>query len=267
MDSLLVDPNAWSEIAGDYDQQARRLLTPFSEEAVRWAQVGGNDAALDVAAGPGTTTMLAAALADSVYAVDFAPEMIAQLRKNTQAIDNVEATVGDGQKLELEDERFTVAFSMFGLMFFPDPIAGLRELHRVLKPGGRVVISSWVPFAQSPMMGPLGAALQHAIPPQPDQAPPKPFAFEDVASLTAGLQEGGFEDVVVREFAPTHPIRSPEHYWAHTSGNLFVNHMRKQLGEAWPAIEARALEHLREALHDVTELAMPGLIAKGTKRA
>ena len=267
MKELLVDPQAWGAIAPAYDQATRRILTPFSEEAVRWAGLEDQDRVVDVAAGPGTTTMLAAAAASSVHAVDFAPEMIEQLRKNTADLSGVTSTVGDGQQLECDDESFSAAFSMFGLMFFPDPIAGLRELHRVLQPGGRVVISSWVPAPSSPMMQPLIAALTDAIPPQPDQEPPGPFAFEDPESLADGLRRGGFERVEVREYAPDLPVRSPDDYWRDNRDNIFIHHIRKVAGPQWPEIEGRIVAHLREALDDVQSLRMPALLGRGVKIA
>jgi SAM-dependent methyltransferase len=265
MKELLTNPDAWSETAASYDLAGRPRLTPFSREAVRWAELDAEDEVLDVACGPGTTTVIAARQARSVHALDFSPAMIELLRQNSTELDNVEVTVGDGQQLSFADERFTVAFSMFGLIFFPDPIAGLRELHRVLRPGGRVLISSWVPMSESPAMRPLGAALRHAAPPPPDRPPPEPFPFSDAESLAAGLREAGFEDVEVRPFAARVPVTSAEAYWEEAQGNLFVNHLRKRSGGEWDTIAARALEHLRASLADASFLAMPGLIARGHK--
>lgn len=266
MKELLVNPERWGAIAADYDATARQMLTPFSAEALHWAELAATDRVLDVACGPGTTTVLAAPHVESVHAIDFAPEMIAQLERNVSDRTNVTVTVGDGQHLSLPDEQFTAAFSMFGLMFFPDPVAGLRELHRVLEPGGRVVISSWVPMTRSPMMQPLAAAMRHAVSAPPDQPPPEPFAFDSVESLVQGLRDGGFVEVEAREFAPELPVGGGEQYWANARGNLFVRDARERAGAAWAGIEARALEYLRQSLDSVETLAMPGLIARGWKR-
>lgn len=265
MRDLITNPDAWDAIAGNYDAVARRRLTPYSEAAVEWAKLDERDAVLDVACGPGTTTVLAARRAGSVHAVDFAPAMIESLRKNTAELANVEATVGNGQALSFEDARFTAAFSMFGLIFFPDPVAGLRELGRVLRPGGRVFISSWVPIHESPMMIPMIEAIAHAMPPDPDQPPPEPFPFSAPALLAQGLRDAGFEGVEVRELAPEVPIASADEYWDEARGNLFVNHLRETTGEAWPAIEAKVLEHLRTALDGVGSLEMPAMIGSGRK--
>ena len=83
MKELLTNSQAWSEIAANYDGAARRRLTPFSKEAVAWAELGEGDRVLDVACGPGTTTLVLAETVASVQCVDFAPNMIEQLRKST----------------------------------------------------------------------------------------------------------------------------------------------------------------------------------------
>ena len=267
MRDIVENPEAWSAVAADYDETVRQKLGFFSAAAVDWLGLAEDDVVLDVACGPGTTTELVAPRVRRVHAVDFAPRMIEMLRANLRDRDNVTTEVGDGQKLTLHDETFTVAVSMFGLMFFADTRAGLRELHRVLRPGGRALISSWVPMAQSPMMKPLGEALMTAIGPRPDAEPPAPFAFEDEGQLVAGLTEAGFVDVQVRRVAPELEVGSADAYWADTRGNVVVRHMQQMAGSHWPTIEAKALAHLRATLEGVQTLEMPGLLALGRKPA
>jgi len=265
MKELLIDPQKWSAVAASYDQTARHKLTPFSEEAVRWAELDVDDDVLDVAAGPGTLTVLAAQRARSVRALDFAPGMVAKLKENTADMENVSSLVANGQDLPFDDGVFSAAFSMFGLMFFPDPVAGLREIHRVLRPGGRVVISSWVPMGESPMMRPLGSAMRLARPPQPDQPPPEPFAFDSLESLEEGLRGGGFSEVQVRRFSPSLPIVDADSYWRESRGNLFIQHIRETTGPDWDGIESRIVEYLRVALQGVRALEMPALLGIARK--
>src|SRR4029077_9096481 len=103
----------------------------------------------DVAAGPGTLSLIAAAAGARVSAIDFSERMVDEFRTRAAAAGlagALDIRVGDGQALPFESAAYDCACSIFGLMFFPDRHAGLREMRRVLRPGGRAIVSSWVPF-------------------------------------------------------------------------------------------------------------------------
>ncbi|EMN48431.1 methyltransferase domain protein [Leptospira interrogans str. L1207] len=101
-----------------------------------------------------------------VYAIDFSIPMIEQLKNGIKEtkVQNVFTYVMDGQKLEFENDRFDAAFSMFGLMFFSDKVRGLKEIHRVLKPKGKIAVSSWAPISNSTLIQCLFGALRKANP-------------------------------------------------------------------------------------------------------
>ncbi len=265
MKEVIHNPAAWDAVAVAYDDSARARLEPFSAAAIEWAGLGPDDEVLDVACGPGTTTFLVAPRVRSVDALDFSPGMIEVLRTRAREVSNVTAAVGDGQALEFPAGRFAAAFSMFGLVFFPDPVAALRELYRVLRPGGQVFISCWVPFTESPMMQLLGEAMRIANPPDPDAPPPPPLAWDSVELLAGGLREAGFSDVEVRRLPNEQEVRNGDHFWADAAANIFVDRLRAQKGEAWPDIEATILAHLRTRLQGGAKLDMPGLLGRGVK--
>jgi len=150
---------------------------------------------LDVAAGPGTLALSAAKQVAHVSALDFSSAMIERLRRDAAALGyaNIDAQVGDGQALPYPDGSFDAAFSMFGLIFFPDRNAGLRQLNRVLRPGGRVVIGSWAPFEPASALVTLFAALQVALPELPFHDPELPMG--DPAASAWGRAS----EVAVRE--------------------------------------------------------------------
>ncbi len=265
MKEVIENPASWDAVAVAYDSGARARTEPFSTAAIAWAGLGPDADVLDVACGPGTTTLLIAPHVRSVHAVDFSPGMIEVLQAHARGAANITATIGDGQALAFTANRFAAAFSMFGLVFFPDPVAGLRELLRVVRPGGQVFISCWVPFAQSPMMQVFGEAMRIANPPDPDAPPRPPPAWDTAEQLSGGLREAGFVDVEVRKLANEQSVRDGDHFWAEASGNIAVAHLRQRKGEAWPAIEAKVLAHLRPRLHGGATLAMPGLLGRGVK--
>ncbi len=265
MKEVIQNPAAWDAVAAAYDDRARARLEPYSAAAIEWAQLGPRDDALDVACGPGTTTFLLAPRVRSVFALDFSPGMIEVLQARAAKLSNVTAAVGDGHALALSSDRFSAAFSMFGLVFFREPVAALRELYRVLRPGGQVFISCWAPFHESPMMQPLFEAVRIANPPDPDAPPPPPLAWDSAELLAGGLREAGFTEVEVRALAFEQEVRDGDDYWADADANIFVDHLRAQKGEAWPALEAKIVAHLRARLRGGARLAMPGFLGRGVK--
>ena len=152
--NALATAEPWDLVAVAYVADALPYFETFSREALRLAALPTRARVADIAAGPGTLSLLAATGGATVSAIDLSPNMVAEFRARVAAAGldaAVDVRVGDGQQLPFESGVFDAAFSMFGLMFFPDRAAGLREMKRVLKPGGRAVVSSWIPFE-----GPFG---------------------------------------------------------------------------------------------------------------
>ena len=103
---------------------------------------------LDVACGTGQISLPAAAAVGaegSVLGVDLSERMVEAARKLAQRerVRNLEFARMDAATLALPDARFDVVLCSLGLMYLPDPAAGVREMHRVLRPGGRLVLSVW----------------------------------------------------------------------------------------------------------------------------
>ncbi len=92
---------------------------------------------LDIAAGTGTSSAALARSGATVVAVDFSPGMIAEGRRRHPGIEFVEA---DAERLPFGDEEFDVVTISFGLRNIADPLAALREMYRVMKPGGRLLV-------------------------------------------------------------------------------------------------------------------------------
>src|SRR5262245_7747216 len=143
--SPLSTPIPWDLVADEYALDVVPLFERFADAALDLAAPLEGRRVLDVACGPGTLALRAARLAEEVTALDFSAGMVRQLEAKAAAegASNLRALQGDGQALPFPDERFDAAFSLFGLMFFPDRARGFAELRRVLVPGGRAVVSSW----------------------------------------------------------------------------------------------------------------------------
>jgi SAM-dependent methyltransferase len=192
--SPLAKPQPWDIVAEEYALVTAPFFRNYAAAALRKAGLVGGAKILDVAAGPGTLSLLAAEQGFDVTAVDFSANMIAQLEQaaRDQKL-QVRCQVADGMALPFTDQAFDAAFSMFGLMFFPDRIQGLRELYRTLRPGGVAVISSWQPMERFALLSDIFRALAELLPDLPFGQGKAPLGEPE--EIQAEMTAAGFEDV------------------------------------------------------------------------
>lgn len=197
--------DAWDRIAPGYDRLATPLSFRLSEEALQLVGLQPGMRFLDVAAGSGALSLPAARLSARVLAVDISPRMIERLeaRAREEGLSDVEGRVMDGCALELDDDAFDVAGSQNGVSLFPDLPAGLRELVRVTKPGGRTVIIAFGSPESAEWLGFFLAAVQAVVPDfsglPPDPVPPFQMAEPETLRremLAAGLAEARVEPLI-----------------------------------------------------------------------
>lgn len=268
MSSPLAAPGPWDLVASAYTEELVPQFERFAGEALRLASVPPSSKIVDVAAGPGTLTRLAARAGHGVAAVDFSPNMIARLKERieSEALSNVEAQVGDGMALPFEDASFDAGFSMFGLMFFPDRNKGFRELLRVVRPGAPVVVSSWHPFENFALMAAAFAAMAELSPPPPGSPPFKPpLASESVC--VAEMSDAGFRDVAVHTVTFEEIAPSVTEFWdmmVRTSAPFALR--KKMMGSAWDDFSKGVLERLHAKLgNGPQKIAMPAFLTVGRK--
>jgi SAM-dependent methyltransferase len=191
----LHDAAFWTGCA-DYRARANDFTSRYAADAWHLAKIPAGASVLDVAAGAGALTAVAAAHGHAVLAVDFATGMVEAVE--ALGLDRVSARVMDGQALALDDATFDAAFSMFGVMLFPDWERGLRELARVVKSGGVVCIGTWADPAGA-AMNLLAARLGERL--FPDVNPPTaapglaPLSTED--GVRRALECVGLRDIAV----------------------------------------------------------------------
>ena len=162
----------------------RHWLHRPTDAMCRMAGVRRGSRVLDVAAGSGDQTLAVAQLVGAqghVLATDLSPAIVALARDNAvrAGFAQVETRVADGEDLGVPEASFDAAVCRLGLMFFPDPLRGLREIHRALRPGGGVCTMVFSRPEKNPCLTILmSTALKHAGLPARD-----PFAAGGLLSL------------------------------------------------------------------------------------
>ncbi|MBV8762642.1 MAG: methyltransferase domain-containing protein [Deltaproteobacteria bacterium] len=167
------------------------LFEPYAHELVKRLPRGR---ILEVAAGTGRVTRRIAERGDEVVATDLNGPMLDEARKHTTG--NVTWQVADAQALPFPDASFDAVACAFGLMFVPDKPLALREMRRVLRPGGKIVLSVWDSHAKNPASQTLHTLACELM---PDNAPTFmaiPFSLHDAAALQA-LTGGQVETVAI----------------------------------------------------------------------
>jgi ubiquinone/menaquinone biosynthesis C-methylase UbiE len=141
---------------------------------------------LDLGCGDGTTAVPAAQLGAYVLGVDIASNLVAagNTRARSLGLDNLRFQEGDASDLnELEDDSFDVVISMFGAMFGPRPFDVAKEVVRVTRPGGRIVMGNWIPGDPTLVAQILRISSAYS--------PPPPEGF--VSPMTWGVEENVIE--------------------------------------------------------------------------
>ena len=249
--NILSTPTPWNLVAQGYSRTTMEILGKYSEEAIQRVKPSKDSHLLDVACGPGTLSLLAAPKVAKVTSVDFSENMLEILNDKieTSDIPNIETYHGDGQNLKLADNHFDHAFSMFGLMFFPDRKEGISELHRTLKPCGTALISSWAPVDQSPAMLTMFGALQAM---NPDIPKPETVidSLENPEVFEKELKNAGFEDVTIQSVSKGFPVNSIEEFWeGMVAGSAPIVMMKNKMGiDEWKEKEKLAIAYLEKVL-------------------
>lgn len=214
----------WARSATPWRKWFAEMVTQgraATELLLQEAQVKPAMRVLDLASGTGDPALaLAEAVAPSgqVTATDLVPEMLAGLAEHARArgVSNLTVQQADMEALPFPDAQFDVVTCRFGLMFCPDVGRALREIRRVLKPGGRAAFLVWGTPDQPFFTTTVGTIAKHVhpSPTPPLRGAPTPFRFAEAGSLATALREGGFRDVREQPHTIAWPFPGPpERAW------------------------------------------------------
>lgn len=246
-----MNPNKALWEKGDFTRIAASMRD--SGEALV-SRIGVTDGmkVLDLGCGDGTTALPAARLGADVLGVDIASNLVAAGNRRAQAegLTNCRFQEGDATDLrELEDESFDLVVSIFGAMFAPKPLDVAREMVRVTRAGGRIVMGNWIPSDPTLVAQILKISGAYAPPPPEGFISPMKWGIEaDVIERfsSAGIPESNIaceRDTFVFN-VPARPA-------------VFVDEFRRYYGPTMNAFEAaeknERAEELRKELEALFE--------------
>jgi ubiquinone/menaquinone biosynthesis C-methylase UbiE len=192
MEELVFEQQA----AAEYDRAFAHVTRYFMPFVLRAARITGGMRVLDAAAGTGLSAeaaLSAVGPTGHVTAADVSPAMAERARERLGEARNASVLVENAQALSFSDETFDAVVCNLGLMFFPEPVRGLSEFRRVLRPGGRVAASvNTVP--ERSYNHQINVILTRYVPGLAE-AVTRTFSLGEAHQLEELFREGGFSQI------------------------------------------------------------------------
>jgi len=223
----------WTESAPHWKKHAqtiRTMFAPLTRALIEEADIVEGQSVLDVAAGPGEPSLTIAEVvgpSGSVTCTDAVADMVSAAKSEARrrGLTNIEFRQCGADSLPFEDNSFDAVVSRLGVMFFPDPLAAMREMLRVTKSSGRLSVAVWHRSDLNPFSYVVTDAVSRCVETPPvDPGAPGAFRFAEPGALTGVLRQAGAIEVHERLLKFHIQARiSLEEFWAlrsETSGTL-----------------------------------------------
>ena len=254
----------WARRQDDMERTAR----PVSEWLVEALEPRPGQRLLDVATGTGAVALLAAERVvpgGEVLGVDASDGMVAAARDRTRSAGapNVRFERMEAERLALPDGERDGVLCRWGYMLMPDPLAAVRETHRVLRPGGRLALAVWDLPERNPWAAvPHGELVRRGLAERPGPDTPGMFALANPARLEALLARAGFRDGAVEAMDVEFRHESVGEWWD------FTLDVSQSFTSAIASLDDREREELRAAVGSTLapwtagdgSLALPGRV-------
>jgi SAM-dependent methyltransferase len=240
-----MNPNKALWEKGDFSEIAG-LMRESGEALARSLAVTPGMRVLDLGCGDGTTALPLARLGAEVVGIDIAANLVAAGRERARAAGLTRLTFQEGDACALvgvADHSFDLTLTMFGAMFAPRPDDVAREMVRVTRPGGRIVMGNWIPNDHTSFVSQLLKVSAAFTPP-----PPEGF----ISPMTWGVDTHVI-DRFARAGVPREQITLAREIWAFASPDKspadFIDTLRRFYGPTMNAYEAAELSGTVEQLH------------------
>jgi ubiquinone/menaquinone biosynthesis C-methylase UbiE len=268
----------WSVTAPFWEKHRatiREMFAPVTQALIKAARIARGGAVLDLATGPGEPALAIAEFvgnAGKVLGIDPVLEMVEASRREAsrRGLSNAAFVVAQAEALPAQTGSFDAAVSRFGVMFFPAPVGAIREMLRVLKPGGNLALAVWHFADRNPFHYTLSRVVERYVAsPPPAEDAPEAFRFAQPGKLRAIVSEAGAAEVSERVFQFT--VRasvSLEEFWTLRTemSESLRNKLAKLSNDQMAGVKRETLEALR-AYSKAGAVSMPAevLIVTGSK--
>jgi ubiquinone/menaquinone biosynthesis C-methylase UbiE len=237
--------------AADYfDHPVSSFWHCFGRQTIERIGLKPGERVLDVCSGSGGSVLPAAERVGpdgNVVAVDLADRLIAlaEAKAAAKRLENIEFRVADMLDLGYPDESFDAVVCVFGIFFVPDMQAAIRELWRMVKPGGRLAITTWGPDLFEPAnsafwdaVGAVRPELQRSF--NPWERISEPSGLQDMLAKS-GVHTGH----IIAE-SGSHPLQSPEDWWKIAMGSGYRGTLEQLDAESFTQVRTTNLSRLHE---------------------
>ena len=165
------------------------LFADWADVVVEAAAIAAGDRVLDVACGTGIAARRAAARGAEVVGLDASTDMLGVAKRHP----GIQWQHGRAEELPFPSDAFDAVVSQFGLMFFDDRVAGLREMRRVLRPGGRLVVAVWGALEDTPGYAAMADILDRLFGPKAAASLRVPYALGEEHVFAGLVAEAGID--------------------------------------------------------------------------
>jgi ubiquinone/menaquinone biosynthesis C-methylase UbiE len=209
------------EFSGNPAENSERYLVPaifipLAADLIKLANPHPDERVLDVACGTGIVARRVAEKLGSlgkIFGLDINTAMLTVARSLQPTKGTfIEWREGDVTDMLFMDAMFDLAFCQQALQFFPYKLAALREIHRVLTPGGRLILNVFTSIQDNPAYTALAEVLERHVSAETAASRRAIFALGDADELHALLVEAGYRDITIDTVVPTVRFPSPEEF-------------------------------------------------------
>jgi ubiquinone/menaquinone biosynthesis C-methylase UbiE len=242
---------AYNAAADFYDRPPLSFWNYFGGQTIELLSLPPGSSVLDVCCGTGASAISAAKQVGprgKVLGVDLAKELLvlARAKASQQHLGNIQFELGDMLSLRFQSESFDAVVCVFGIFFVPDMAMAVRELWRLVRPGGQLAVTTWGPNLFEPANTAFWSSIKNVRAELYKGFNPWD-RINDPTNLKDILREGGVEAPKVSAENRLHPINSAEDWWTIVLGSGYRGTIEQLDASERERVKEVNLAFIREA--------------------